>query len=66
MGSKIEDLEIRLAFQEDTLETLNQVIIDQQKEIDKLNSYVRILKDKITSVENTSTSPEKEAPPPHY
>ncbi|MFC3150500.1 SlyX family protein [Litoribrevibacter euphylliae] len=66
MSNKVEDLESRLAFQEDTLETLNKVIIEQQKEIEKLNTYVRILKDKISSVENSITTPDNEAPPPHY
>jgi SlyX protein len=66
MSSKVEDLESRIAFQEDTLETLNKVVIDQQKEIDKLNSYIRILKEKITSVETSISQPENEAPPPHY
>ena len=66
MSSKIEDIEIRLAFQEETLEVLNNVVIEQQKEIEKLNSYVRVLKDKISSVESSGTQPENEAPPPHY
>ena len=66
MSSKVEDLESRLAFQEDTLDSLNKVIVEQQKEIDKLNTYIRILKDKISSVENSISVPESEAPPPHY
>ena len=66
MSNKVEDLETRLAFQEDTLETLNNVIIEHQKEIEKLHTYVRILKDKLSSVENSITTPENDAPPPHY
>jgi SlyX protein len=66
MSSKVEDLESRLAFQEDTLDSLNKVIVEQQKEIDKLNTYIRILKDKISSVEHSISVPESEAPPPHY
>lgn len=66
MSNKVEDLESRLAFQEDTLETLNKVVIEQQKEIEKLNSYVRFLKDKIATVEHSISTPDNEAPPPHY
>lgn len=66
MSSKVEDLEIRLAFQEDALDTINKIVIDQQKEIDTLHSYIRILKEKISSVESSMPTPENDAPPPHY
>jgi len=66
MSSKVEDLESRLAFQEDTLETLNKVVIQQQKEIEKLTTYIRVLKEKVSSVENSVSQPENDAPPPHY
>jgi len=66
MSSKVEDLESRLAFQEDTLETLNKVVIEQQKEIEKLTTYIRVLKEKVSSVESSISQPENEAPPPHY
>ncbi|GLQ31212.1 SlyX family protein [Litoribrevibacter albus] len=66
MSSKVEDLETRLAFQEDTLETINKIVIEQQKEIEKLHSYIRILKDKISSVESSIPLAENDAPPPHY
>jgi len=48
------------------LETLNKVVIEQQKEIEKLTTYIRVLKEKVSSVESSISQPENEAPPPHY
>ena len=41
---KLEDLEVRLTYQEATIEELNQVIIKQQDQIDLLMRKSRILK----------------------
>ena len=44
---RIVELETRLAFQENTIEELNTVIIDQQKQIDRSENLVERLQKKL-------------------
>ena len=41
--TKIETLETRQAFQEDTIESLNKVIIQQQQDIEQLKRLARLV-----------------------
>jgi len=62
---RLVELEIKVAHQEIALEELNQIIIQQQSEITKLQHYLDMLKYKIESIQSP---PEKvsEELPPHY
>jgi len=67
MENKIIDLQSKLAFQDETITELNEVITDQQNQLDQLREEIRLLALRITSVaESSSVSEEKEPPPPHY
>ena len=41
--NRIEELETKVAFQEATIEELNQALIDQQFALDKLQTHFRLL-----------------------
>ena len=65
--NKIETLETRQAFQEDTVESLNKVIIQQQKDIDNLQMTIGVLQERIKqTAEAVSDGMTEEPPPPHY
>lgn len=67
MENKIIDLESKLAFQDETINKLNDVITDQQNQLDQLREEIRVLNLRIASVaEASNVSEEKEPPPPHY
>jgi len=67
MEKKLADIETRIAFQDQELQTLNEVIIDQQKQIDRLHEKISLLEDKIRDLKTSSLTPEvEETPPPHY
>lgn len=67
MENRIIDLESKLAFQDETINELNEVITDQQNQLDQLREEIRLLNLRIVSVaEASNTSEEKEPPPPHY
>jgi len=67
MENKIIELQSKLAFQDETISELNEVITDQQNQLDQLREEIRLLGLRIASVaESSSTSEEKEPPPPHY
>jgi SlyX protein len=63
----IEQLQMKLSFQEDTIESLNQALIEQQKQMDDLQYQVKQLVSKINAIEPSNMASEKEEmPPPHY
>jgi SlyX protein len=63
----IEQLQMKMAFQEDTIESLNQGLIEQQKKIDDLQFQFKQLVSKISAIEPSHMASEKEEmPPPHY
>lgn len=67
MENKIIDLQSKLAFQDETINKLNDVITDQQNQLDELREELRLLSLRISNVaESSNVSEEKEAPPPHY
>lgn len=64
---KIETLETRQAFQEDTIESLNAVIIQLQKDIEAMQLKFKVMQEKVNqSAEVLSTIDSGDEPPPHY
>ena len=67
MDERITELEIRLTHMEDTLDVINQTVIDQHRLIDRLQLQITILEKKLKSAAETQLASEKdETPPPHY
>lgn len=65
--AKMDDLQIKLAFQDDLLETLNQVVVGQQQQIDLLQQQVKLLYQQIRSLQPSNIADVAEdVPPPHY
>ena len=65
--SKLELVETRQAFQEDTIESLNNEIIQQQQDIQNLELKVNILEEQLKEAAEATSNPEhEEPPPPHY
>ena len=64
---KMESLEIKLAYQEDTIESLNQTVIAQQVTIKHLEKTISLVIEKMKSASESETSdPEQTELPPHY
>jgi SlyX protein len=67
MDERITEVEIRLTHIEDTLDVLNQTIIDQHKLIDQLQLQISILEKKLKAAATSNIAHEsEETPPPHY
>ncbi|MBN9598410.1 MAG: SlyX family protein [Afipia sp.] len=67
LEARIETLETRVAYQEHTIEALNQALTAQWKEIDRLTRELVRLGDRLAAAENAiPASPGDEPPPPHY
>lgn len=67
MDERLVDLEARLAFQERTLQELNDVVVRQQRDIDRLTKELETLRTQMRSVMPSLVAPQsEETPPPHY
>jgi len=62
---RIDTLEMRLAYQDDTIDTLNQTITAQWKQIDALTRQLAQLSERMQEAEANAPGPSNE-PPPHY
>ena len=65
LSERIDALEMRLTYQDVTIETLNQTITAQWVEIDRLTRQVAELKERLQDAESSAPGPVNE-PPPHY
>ncbi|MGH1461336.1 MAG: SlyX family protein [Neptuniibacter sp.] len=65
---RITELESRVAFQEETLDTLNDAVSKQELEIERLTRMIKVISQQLKSLrlDNPSSAPDDEPPPPHY
>ncbi len=59
------DIEIKLAHQEDLVETLNQTVYQQGRKIDQLEAMVAKLAEHVRTLQERGQGPVNERPP-HY
>lgn len=65
LEARIETLEARLMFQDVTIETLNETVTTQWREIDALKRQIANLSERLQEAEAGLPRPTNE-PPPHY
>jgi SlyX protein len=65
VNERIDALEMRLTYQDVTIETLNQTITAQWVEIDRLTRQIAELKERLREAESNAPGPANERPP-HY
>ena len=64
--SRIIELETRQAFQDDTLQALNDVVVEQGRVIGRLQLQMAELLKRYEEMVGQYGSEGEEAPPPHY
>ena len=62
---RIDALEMRVAYQDDTIETLNQTITAQWQQIDALRRQLAELRERLQDAERNAPGAVNERPP-HY
>jgi SlyX protein len=65
LGDRIDVLETRLTFQDETIETLNKTITAQWQQIDALTRQIAALSERLQEAEANAPAAANE-PPPHY
>ena len=67
--SRLDELESRLAFQDDLIESLNRVVARQDRELASLAQRVKALEARLTDLAKAASQPGGSAGhevPPHY
>ncbi|MBF8722048.1 MULTISPECIES: SlyX family protein [Pseudomonas] len=66
LESRVVELESRQAFQDDTIQALNDVVVEQARVIERLQLQVAELIKRYEEMVGQYGSEGEEAPPPHY
>jgi len=66
MDTRITELEVKLAFAEDLLETLNQTVFRQQEQIDQLQQELRSMRQQMLQAQPAEQRSLRDEIPPHY
>ncbi len=64
--ARLTELETKLAFAEDLLETLNQTVVRQQGQIDSLQLQLRLLHQQLQDKLPDEARTPRDEVPPHY
>ncbi len=66
LEERVNDLESQLAFQDDTIQSLSDVLATQQRAVERLQLQMAALLKRQEEMAGQFESFEEEAPPPHY
>ena len=64
--ARLTELEIKLAFTEDLVERLDAVVIEQQRQIDRLMQELLRLREQVQQAGSARSGPSGDERPPHY
>lgn len=64
---RIAELEVKFSFQQETIDSLNEIVTQQWQQIDLLKRHIERLEGRMQEVADASSdAPLPEPPPPHY
>jgi SlyX protein len=67
LEDKVNDLEFQIAFQEQTIEQLNDALTQQQLQLSRVQEQMSFMITKVKSLSSSNMAdPSEETPPPHY
>lgn len=67
LQSRLDELEMKLAFQEQTIDELNDALTKQQFMIDRMEVQLKFMVGKVKGMQTSNMADEsEETPPPHY
>tara|TARA_B100001063_G_C16662514_1_gene501832 strand:+ start:455 stop:679 length:225 start_codon:yes stop_codon:yes gene_type:complete len=66
LEARLNELEMKVIFQDDLVNTLNDIVTRQDKEIMKLWDANRLLKQSMQDFRASTKDEAADVPPPHY
>ncbi|WP_333005755.1 SlyX family protein [Vibrio coralliilyticus] len=67
LENRLNDMECQLAFQEQTIESLNDALSQQQLLLTKMQDQMKYVVGKVKNMDSSNLAdPAQETPPPHY
>jgi SlyX protein len=67
LEQRVNEVETRLAFQETTLQELNEALTSQQQQLSQMQAVLEKLRERIAELaSNMQSDAGVEPPPPHY
>ncbi|ORC34911.1 hypothetical protein B4O97_11275 [Marispirochaeta aestuarii] len=66
MDEELLQLQTKLSYQESALADLNDTVISQQQEIDRLRKTVELLVQRVRDLQDQGGEEMPHVPPPHY
>ncbi len=67
MQERLAELEVRLTFQDKTIQELNEVVTRQQRQLERMTRELETLKAQLQILApSLVASQSEETPPPHY
>lgn len=66
MEDRLNEIEIKISYNEDLLDELNRTVFRQQQQIDALIAEMRILRDQVRTAEPGEPRNLRDEIPPHY
>lgn len=67
LADRIDNLEMRVAHQDEIIETLNTTVIAQWARVDEALARIKLLEARLREVQVSAIrDPSDETPPPHY
>ncbi|SDH24173.1 SlyX family protein [Pseudomonas abietaniphila] len=66
LDERVMELESRLAFQDDTIQALNDVLVAQQRSLERMQLQMAALIKRQEEMGGQFEAFEEDAPPPHY
>ncbi len=64
--ARLTELESKLAFAEDLIDTLNQTVARQQTQIDSLQAQLRVVYQQVQNLTPEDARTPRDERPPHY
>jgi SlyX protein len=66
LEERVMELESRLAFQDDTIQALNDVLVIQRRELDHLQQQMAAMLERQQEIGSQFEAFQEDVPPPHY
>lgn len=63
---RLNDLEIKFSYQQETIDSLNETVTKQWSEIEALKLQIMRLEGRLQEMADLQGDPGNEPPPPHY